>query len=123
MARTEAASIRSVIDVRDDVDLEFYMVQAGAVTDLVEAAGLTNESLLTLIETLLAAHYYSLKDPSYKSRSVGKASASFVDRDYWAEAKKLDSTGTLAAMDHGLSIDLIWLGQSDSEKTEWQDRN
>lgn len=122
--RTTPGKVRDTIVVPDTTDLTTVMTRANTVTDLVEAAGLSNTALLLEIETLLAAHYYSLKDPLYKSKQTGKSSGSFMDRDLWAEAKKLDPTGTLEGMeDNNGPVTLEWLGLKTHEQTDYQDRN
>lgn len=124
MSRTTPEAVRSLVDMKPDIDPQFYIDQAGVVTDLIATADSTlADNRLAFIEALLAAHYYSLKDPLYKSRTVGQASATYFDRNFWEEAKKLDPTGTLSSMETGLEVDIVWLGKPDSERLDWRTRN
>lgn len=123
MSRTSPDDIRSLIDTLPSIDLEFYVRQAHIITNRVAAAATVEEETLTLIETLLGAHYYSLRDPRYIRRKVGESDATFVVTDYWKQAALIDPTGTLNAMAAGVPIDIIWLGQPESEKLDWHDQN
>jgi hypothetical protein len=124
MSRTTPEAVRSLVDMKPGIDPQFYIDQAGVVTDMVAAADSTlADNRLTLIESLLAAHYYTLKDQRLKSRTVGQASSTFVETSFWDEAKKLDPTGTLSNMENGLEVDIVWLGKPDSERSDWRLRN
>lgn len=124
MPRTSPNWVRDTIEVPAKADLSTAIRRAGVVTDLVEAAGLSNSGLLAEIETLLAAHYYALKDPQYKEKKTGNASAVFMDRDWWGEAQKLDTTGTLANMaDDKEDQSLSWGGLPVRGQTDWIERN
>jgi hypothetical protein len=69
--------------------------------------------LLKHVESLLAAHYYSILDPQAQQKTVGDASDTYPQRDWWKEAVKLDLTGTLASMETGSKkVQLVHLGTS-----------
>lgn len=123
--RTKPEFVRAVIEVPADVDLTHHIKTANTVVNYVvsqDTAGILNAQLQESIETYLAAHYYSLLDPQYVSKSTGSASGTFNKRDWWEEAKKLDLTGTLAGLG-GVTASFDWLGKGDNEEVDYWDRN
>lgn len=127
-ARTNAAAVGAVIELNPALQPTEAINRANRITNVIAGkdvgGALAASGLLLDIETLLAAHYYSLRDPQYKQRTVGQSSATFNDRNWWDEAKKLDTTGTLANMDEGnKKVDLVWLGLPRSQQTAHRDRN
>lgn len=130
MPRTNPTAVRAVIEVdtRYESSLTSAIARAHKLTNHIANKDTTGTleavDLLEDIETLLAAHYYSLRDPQYKSRSVGQASGVFNERDWWKEAQNLDITGTLASMVAGnKKAGIIWLGMTETEQTDYWDRN
>ena len=125
--RTNANAVRAVIECDPAITLDQFIETANALTDYVasqDTDGILSTKMLKQIETYLAAHYYSLRDPQYKSKTVGDASGVYQDRNWWDEAKRLDLTGTLAAMEEGVQeAKIIWLGQSVAEEADYWDRN
>lgn len=124
MARTDPTKVRSVIDTKEDIDLTEFIEVASDIVDEIAIKGVLGAVRLEKIETYLAAHYYSLRDPQYQSQTIGKTSATYNKRDWWEEARKLDTTGTLAAMQEGTSkMSLSWLGTPKSEQIDHWNRN
>ena len=127
MARTDPNKVRDAIPVRSSYDLTSVIRTANVITNRVAAndtAGVLTSDDLTEIETYVAAHLYSLEDAQYIEKATEAASGVFIERDWLAVAKLIDVTGTLAAMAQGLgTINITWLGKTQSEKIEWQDRN
>lgn len=113
-ARTDADSVRALIDASVDIDLEPYILMATDIVDVIvgkDASGLMTANLLKHVESLLSAHYYSHLDPQAVSTSTGDASESYPQRDWWNEAAKLDLTGTLASMGSGnKQVQVAYLG-------------
>lgn len=129
-ARTTAALVAGILGDNYDsrIVLTPFIDTATALTDSIESADTGNalsDSMLAIIERYLAAHYYTLADPLYISRSTGGASGSFPQRSYWDEAKKLDSTGYLAKLDLPTrpKAGASWLGKPPSEQTDYRDRD
>lgn len=125
--RTTTNAVRDTIEVPAGADLTTVIRRANAVTDRVAANDVNNlvgTALLLEIETLLAAHYWSLFDPQYVEKKTGNASAVFNKRDWWKEAEQLDATGTLVAMAAGNQrTSLTWLGTPVSQQTDYWNRN
>lgn len=142
MARTTNTHVRAVIKVPADADLDRYISTATALVDHIvnncEAASVLSAELLLEIETYLAAHYYALFDQKYRSKSTGRASATFQGQsgqglsatDWGQQAIALDVSGCLAQIenlkdelkDQGL-YGLHWLGKNTQEQTTYEERN
>ena len=125
--RTDTNKVRDAIPVRAGYDLTSVIRTANVITNRVQANDtggvLTGDDLIE-IETYVAAHLYSLEDAQYLEKATESASGVFIARDWLAVAKLIDVTGTLAAMAQGLgTIGITWLGKTQGEKIEWQDRN
>ena len=68
--RTDVSKVRAVIETDSDISVDSYIRTANVVVNRIEAnddSDLTTPELLVEIETYLAAHYYSLRDPQYLS--------------------------------------------------------
>lgn len=93
-------------------DLTPYIDSASAVVDRVVATALSNKSITLsaveqeLIERWLAAHFYTVMDPLYMSKSTRGASGSFQRKtgegfectDYGRTACQMDYSGSLRAI-------------------------
>ena len=135
MARTTPEKVRSVIQVREDVDLSVHIATANALTNRVATKDTTSElttDLLLAIETYLAAHFAALFDPQYRAKATGRASATFqgesgkrLDATDWGQqAIALDATGTLDKMNKGnRRAKIVWLGKGVQEQVDYWDRN
>lgn len=114
MPRTDQESVRALIEVSIDTDLMPYIQMATDITDIIvrrDTGSLMTLNLLKHVESLLAAHYYAHLDPQYQSKKAGDAAESYLPRNWWKEAEKLDLTGTLAVMYAGnQSAKLSYLG-------------
>ena len=113
-ARVTAAEVKTLIDT-DLVD-DAITNQVAMATELVDAIAAKNATLtatrLKLIEMNLAAHFVAATvDPRTKSESASSVSqtfeGSFPESRYWANARKLDPTGTLTAMEKGTAGTMI----------------
>ena len=102
-----------------------FIETAAAFVDQVaeNSAALTPERL-ELIERWLAAHFYATRDPRTASEHAGPVGANYQsaitiglqNSHYGQVALRLDTTGTLAALD-GMSRDVeaagYWLGRDE----------
>lgn len=113
--RTNEDLVRGVIDTNPEKSLKIHIRNANTLTDeiVTEAAaqGITISSgRLELIETYLAAHFYTLEDP-WPSRvevQTGRSRTRYDKGPDWFEmAMKLDPTDTLKG---GPRVGIHWLG-------------
>lgn len=129
MARTTAALVAGVLvdastsasgqgDYDGSTDLTPYIDAASSVVDDLEAAdedGDLSSAKLEIIERWLAAHYYTIMDPIYMSKTTMGRSASFQQRSYLDVAKQLDPTGMLEALVEGKRAKGFWLGRAQDQ--------
>lgn len=132
--RTSKEEVRAIIDTDSNINVAPFIDTANALTNHVssqDAANILTTALLLQIETYLAAHFYSRRDPQYQTKKTGDASAEFqgrtglrLDSTYWGQdAMTLDVTGTLRALSKGARASIAWLGLPPSEQTDYMDRN
>jgi hypothetical protein len=123
--RTKPEFIRAVIEVPPDTDLTRAIRTANVRTNNLvteDTGGELNSDTLEQIETYLAAYYYSIFDPQYKSKTTGDASAVYVDREDnpWLKAAfDLDITGNLRR----IKLKMHWLGTEVAAQVDYWDRN
>lgn len=103
MARTDEDKIAEIIELDDSISLTpFITIANSLVTELLEDTD-HDEDRLTLIETWLAAHFYTVRDPRATSESAGGVSegkqmytgAYLAASEYGQTAMVLDTSGTL----------------------------
>ncbi len=145
MARTTETAVKGVLrlgseggdyDDANNPSLTPYIESASLiVTRLATRAADKGVTLSTtekeMIERWLAAHSYCMSDQTYASRSTSKASASFHGQTgmgldatkYGQHAKMLDPSGCLTALASGKRAGGFWLGKTDSEKLDYEQRN
>lgn len=142
--RTTALLVGAIIEVDADIPLDPFIGFASTLTDRVERAaeeatlltddpesdGKTREEKLQQIETLLAAHFYTLRDPRAVQEHAGSVSATYQSRvelrlftsHYGQHACLLDETGTLelinAGKTRGRSASVSWVGKTPEEAAE-----
>ena len=75
-----------------------------------------------MMERWLAAYYYTIADPLYKSRSTNGASGSFFDRSYLEAAYAIDPSGCLKGIIEGKRASMVWLGKNPSEQIDYSIR-
>lgn len=135
--RATASDVRSAIETDPNVLIDPFISIANDLTDTISAndtGSLLSSATLTKIEILLAAHFYqALRDRNYKSKSTGKASATFqgetgkmfFSTDPGQMAIALDATGYLRqiSMDQVPVASMDWLGKPVSEQTDYVDRD
>lgn len=129
MARTTEEEVRLVLETDADIDLTLFIQAATALTDRIAACAAEREWPLTseelrIIESYLAAHFYSLKDPLYKSKRTERAEAEFLaDKDqFWDAAVALDTSGCLDSFGKPKAR-VAWLGKPPSAQTDYVDRD
>jgi len=115
--------LRQVVETDPALDTAIFIRTANALTNqlaLVDTTAggvggvgglsLLSSDMLIQVELMLAAHFYSLRDQRYQSKSTGGASASFqgqageglASTDYGRNALALDITGWLARINRGV---------------------
>lgn len=129
MARTTAAAVQALLghdyDAAAARDLGPFVATASAVVSRAVACmtgrgGAAADADLELLERWLAAHYYTLSDRVYASRSTLGASGAFVQgRDephpYLAGARAVDPTGCLARVLAQKTAGGFWAGRKASD--------
>lgn len=139
--RTTAELVGAIIEVDQDIPLGPFISFASSLCDRVERAAIENDLLsdgpdsddktrnekLQEIETLLAAHFYTLRDPRPVSEGAGPVSATYQSRvdlrlftsHYGQMACALDETGVLELINSGKSkpktVGLFWGGKTPEE--------
>jgi hypothetical protein len=130
MSRTTPDEVATVIDVDTTAvpDLQpFIDVASELVTECCSAAGYT-EQRLTMIETWLAAHFYSMKDRQVTSEGVSGVSQSYESNvgqalfftRHGQQAMLLDTAGGLAALSKktetgsARKVGVTWLGTTET---------
>lgn len=91
----------------------------------------TQDSQAELLERYIAAHIYSFQDQIYASKSTAGASASFQGQTgmnlegskYGQWALRLDTTGTVEALDKRKIAGASWLGKPPSAQIPYSERN
>lgn len=93
------------------------------------ATALLDEQLQE-IECLLACHYYQRADPGFAAKNTGRSSATMHGQTgmmlqstmYGQDALGLDTTGCLASFNNGGKIQFKWLGKTESEQIDYNER-
>ncbi len=127
MPATTVTAVQAVLGTNWDgtTDLTPFIDTADVVMGRVKTCAFNKGNALSdveveVIERWLAAHYYCVQDPTYKSRNTASASGSFQgNTDMYLEstpfgqqAARLDWSGCLQAIagKQRASASLIWLG-------------
>jgi hypothetical protein len=134
MARTTAALVGGIIEVDTAITLDPFINAANSlVTEC--CTGLDEEyssGQLVIIETWLAAHFYTVRDPRAESEKAGSVSERFQSKvdlglntsHYGQMAMRLDYKGGLAELNNkteeGLaqSVEINWFGTENPESTD-----
>ena len=136
--------LRQVVETDANLDVTVFIRMANALASqlaLVDATSggvggvgglsLLSDDMLEQIELMLGAHFYSLRDQRYQSKSTGRASASFqgqageglASTDYGRNALALDITGWLSRINRGvhacqMQVAEAYLSGNDIDPTE-----
>lgn len=134
--RTNETDVADTVETNCDIDLGAFLEVANVMTDKIASCATDRGQTLTtsqleMIERYLAAHFYSLRDPEYKQKKTGDASASFFGQDgkglegtrFGQAAMTLDTSGCLRSFDQGTFADMTWLGKPKSDQIDYEDRD
>lgn len=142
--RTTAELVGAIIEVDEEIPLAPFIGFASSLVDRVERVAIDNDLLadgpdsddktreekLQEIETLLAAHFYTLRDPRPVSEAAGPVSVTYQSRvdlglftsHYGQHAIILDETGVLADIAKGKgrpkTAGVTWVGKTPEEAAE-----
>lgn len=124
--RTTEAEVEAIIAVESTADLTPFIAAASALVDTVveqDTDGALTDERLLLIETWLAAHFYTVFDPRPTLERAGTVEVSYQSKvglylatsHYGQMAMTLDTTGTLRKLSETgvptkLSLSVTWLG-------------
>lgn len=137
--RTTAELVAGVIEVDVDIPLDPFISAASTLVDRVErfavtlnlllddpeSDGKSREDKLRQIETFLAAHFYTLRDPRPTGEGAGPVHVTYQSSvalrlftsHYGQMAASLDETGVLEAVNAGRpggprKVGMFWGGKS-----------
>jgi hypothetical protein len=139
--RTTEELVAGVIEVDEDITLTPFISAASSLVDRVSAYAAENDLLqddedgksrsekLEEIETWLAAHFYTVRDPRTTQEGAGPVSASYQSRvdlrlftsHYGQMAAALDETGVLERINSGANgsrartARATWVGKTPAE--------
>ena len=111
--RTTKSLVEEIIGSTED-SLIIFMQTANSVVNRVVTCAATksitiSDDDLVLMESWLAAYYYSFRKSRLKSKSTSDASASFDLKELKDGALQLDPSGCLAGI-LGQKVGMSWLG-------------
>lgn len=123
MPRATPSSIASIIELDETIGLvPFISAAHSLVEEIAEDSGHT-EARLTLIESWLAAHFYTVRDPRTTAERAGPVSANYqsavalglATSHYGQMAMLLDTSGLLASLSQNKrrTVSAHWLGRED----------
>lgn len=125
MPRTTSNLVAGIIEVDGNISLVPFIAAASVlVDDIAEASGHDAERL-TLIETWLAAHFYTVRDPRTVQEKAGPVSATYQSAvalglftsHYGQTAMALDTSGLLQAQSQGKKrASVAWVGTTPCER-------
>lgn len=132
MPRTNAQAVIDILGANYDTvncpKMDPYIKAANAIVTRADACAdsrgyeLSN-SELTEIERWLAAYFYTIYDPIYKSKTTANSSATYFDRSYKEVACSLDPSGCVCASLEGHRAFFDWLGKEPSNQIDINDRD
>jgi len=135
--RITEQEVRDLLTDSDaDIRMEPFIRLATRLVDKVSAndsSSILSATDLTHLELLLAAHFYSVADPSTREEAAGKAKDIWdigmgykgLEETKWGrQAIALDDSGYLAAINTGVIRGTVeWGGLAPSEQTDYLDRD
>lgn len=135
--RTTEQEVRDLLtDSDEDIRMEPFIRLASRLVDKVssnDSGSLLSSDDLTDLEAVVAAHFYSIADPSTREEAAGKAKDIWdiglgnkgLEETKWGrQALVLDVTGYLATISEGVRMGtLFWGGLPPSEQTDYLDRD
>jgi len=123
--RTTALDVGAIIEVDPAIVLTPFIAIASALVDQIADESGHDAGRLLLIETWLAAHFYTNRDPRTTSEKAGPVSASYqsavalglATSHYGQTAMILDTSGLLMSLSKGKrKVGVHWLGRTDEER-------
>lgn len=123
--RTTSELVEGIIEVDDSIDLTPFIAVASALVDEIADESEHDSARLLLIETWLAAHFYTNRDPRPTSEKAGPVSESFQSAvalnlytsHYGQTAMLLDTSGLLRGLSSGKRVAKVaWLGRTNEER-------
>lgn len=135
MARTTPGAVEAILADNYDgtTSLVPFIDTATVIIDRVVTCATRKSVTLTatekeLMERWLAAWLYTKADPTYLSKSTGRASGSFAhglkEPEYYKDAAlSLDPSGCLEAILNRKTAGLQWAGKTPTESLAWWERD
>lgn len=139
--RTTPSDVQAIVEHDPTVSMVPYIAAASAMLDQVVASCKPAASLSTaklkIIETWLAAHFYSVRDQQFSQETEGKGSATYqgqtqmnlTSSKYGQTAMMLDGSNCLASRNLEVTTGMrrvagtIWGGKPPSAQTPYRDRD
>jgi len=125
MARTTSDDVRAIIEVDASISLDAFISAATSLVDEIATDSGHSAERLALIETWLAAHFYTVRDPRPVSEAAGSVSTTYQSRvdlglatsHYGQMAMALDTSGLLRSIASGRrkTATVTWLGKTREE--------
>lgn len=146
MSRTSVAAVSALLrpktqdgDYDETTDLQQFVDTAAILVDRVATCAVSRGTPLStgeleMVERWLSAHFYVQSDQALASKATAGSSGSFQGQyamylensKYGQTAMAIDSSGCLAAIAAGSDrrvASLTWLGKTESERIDYEDRN
>jgi hypothetical protein len=131
MARTTISDVKAILGTNYDTintpTLTPYIRAANLLMDRVNQCATERGYILTTtelqeMERWMAAHFYTIYDPIYKSKQTANSSATYFDRSYMDAAKAMDPSGCLNAVMMSQRVNFDWLGKTPNEQIDVDQR-
>lgn len=127
MARVSEEEVRCIVDDDPNISMAGFINLATTIVDRVDTCDTDNvltDPELKNIETLVAAHFYTLRDPLYDEKRTEKAMGIWGDRRtvYLDAAFLSDPTSCLKNVGK-VKPELTWMGKPPSEQIDYKDRD
>lgn len=136
--RTTTSAVQAILGGNWDGETDlspFVEAASSLVDDVVTCAAEDDVTLsaakLELIERWLSAHFYAALDPTVKSEATDGASASYEGKEesglgetrYGRRALSLDTSGCLVTLSSGIRASVTWLGKTEPDQLNYEQRN
>ena len=122
--RTDDNRVCAIVDTDlTESQIQAFIETANLMVTNVLGSSVLSDDTLRLIETYLAAHYITLRDPRTQSEAAdgikmtyeGKTGEGLDSSHYGQTAQELDTTGQLKAI--GKEDSIAWIARVGSERT------
>jgi len=140
-SRASDSDVREVIESDSSISMRPFIAAASAIVDWIDgtcdSSNVLSTTQLRQIETWLAAHFYSRRDPGFLEKATDKARGVFqgqtamhFDSTFWGQtAMEIDVSGCLTKRNNEMKtgmlakVGLTWLGKPPSTQTDYVDRD